>query len=605
MNGQTMSRRADFLARLGVIGELLLTSRIRPFLVPLLLIIFYISLRMDRLPHVASPPWSGAYIDEVSQVVYGLHILEGITPPVLHLPATLYTFLLGALHLCSFAAKSLMGQYGELQGTQDVIMAATEYFLEFYRDPRGWFIVARCVSLAFGAAALICVYAIARTYVGRTAGLVAAGVYSMLPIDRFLAQVGVTESMSAFFTIAVLGMVLRILTGAGAWAYLVLGLLIGLGLGTKYLVVVTLLPAILAGFLTSHARRNARIKIDSRLPLMLLTLTLATLVANPFLLTQFVIVVKELLSGPLAIEKDYGLISFQTTIRQMIEALGAPSLILASIGAVLCVWQRRWRLCLALCLPFLLVFLLAYGHSLKSHRYLIIMGPSVAVLAGLAVQTFVPSFGKGCGSERKPLSEWIHIGIPWVVTAGIVVFMQTHYLNVQSRFDGSGFSTVGPPEIWIEASVPQHSRIVLWDVYPGVEWNLKSLERIINRLDSRRVSRDAKWEIVFPGTSPPEVAAFDNIFTVDEQLLLRRWRFTAELRRRDGDRGYDVYQVQTRVVSYGMPADTVAEFASANSPTYIVLRESNLKAREELSNLAECYRADGMVVRSSGPCPTQ
>ena len=583
-----------------------LTPRIRHFLGLSILVVFYVSLRTDRLLQVASPPWYGGYIDEVSQIVGGLHILEGVTPGFLMWPATLYTFVLGTLNGGHLLVKLLSGSFGELQAVEGLITAGTEYFLNFYRDPRGWFIAARIVSLTFGMGTLICVYATATVYVGRTAGFVAAVVYALLPLERFLAQVGVAETASAFFAIAAMGVALRVYAGAGGRTYLLLGLLIGLGLGTKYTVAVLVLPAVLIHFLARRAHRKSDSETNTRLQLLLFALVLSALVANPFLLTQPVLILKELAfvmfwygSGT-----ELGAKSLLTTVRQIVEAFGTPALVLACIGVVLCVWRRRWELCFALCLPPALVLLAASSHSVKYHRHLIIIGPFVAILAGLVVQTFVPVLRRDNGSGRKLFPEWIPTGTAILAIGVASVLMLTCYPKARSSFDGSGFSRVGRLEAWIEASVPQHSRIVFWDVSPSVERNLESLERTISRLDSRRISRDAKWQSVFPDTSPPTVAAFDNVFTIDEQVWLRSFSFMAELRRRDGDRGYDVYEVRTRVVSYGMPADSVAEFASASAPTYVVFREFNAQAREELSKLAECYRADGLVVRSFDTCTT-
>ena len=245
--------------------------------------------------------------------------------------------------------------------------------LAWMRDPLPFHRTARAVSAVLGGLTILLVWALARLWGGRRAGLWAAGIYAMAPLAVLHAHFATVDTLGAFLmALAVLITVM----GQGRPALLLAALLVGAAAGVK----LPLALGLAAPFLTLRGPFTSRF---SQGALLILAFLVGLVAVSPSWLTEPTLVWERLVAegaSQAGRRGDLGIItSGGHLLRWGVWAGLGPVSALAAVAALPILAQRRGGL-----LPFLLgagwlLFHAAVGTPFS--RYIL---PALPLLAGAA-----------------------------------------------------------------------------------------------------------------------------------------------------------------------------------------------------------------------------
>ncbi len=152
------------------------------------------------------------------------------------------------LYLCYWVLVAVGVLTGTIQGPYDL-----RYL--YVAGPAALHVTARLLSAAFGVATVFVVWRMGRRCFGRRTGFIAALFLAIAYLHGRDSHFGVTDVALTFFVAAAHLPVLSILAGRGRKAYLLAGLLSGLGTSTKYNAALLAAPVFVAHVLGGAAHR--------------------------------------------------------------------------------------------------------------------------------------------------------------------------------------------------------------------------------------------------------------------------------------------------------------------------------------------------------------
>jgi hypothetical protein len=265
---------------------------------------------------------------------------------------------------------------------------------DFVLDASSYFLLARLVSAAAGAATVLVVYAITRRLTSRSGAIAAALLFAVSPLAVRDAHFGVTDTLLALLCAATVSALLRYLEAGPAEArrrLIYVAVFLGLAVATKYPAAV-LASVVLAAVIL----KNDGIRKEGLIQALLLIATAATLFAliNPYLFVKPAAAdgLRGILSVVFGQQPGAGGWSPASAVLQMMRPLRhGPG---ESVGLILCalgmVWPvketsvSRLRLVLLLAVGAWLL-LLIFSRHLLYYRYVLSLLPLLAVFAGKGV----------------------------------------------------------------------------------------------------------------------------------------------------------------------------------------------------------------------------
>jgi len=182
-----------------------------------------------------------------------------------------------------FAAYSFLYLGGHLLGA---FHSPKAFAVAFVNDPSAWYLIARCLSVAYGVGTVLVVYRIGNVLAGRTAGITAATLLAVSPLHIALSHVALPDSPMRLLAAASLYFMLlgsrdgllRDLLLAAAFA--------GLAAASKFTGVILLVPLLLV--LIIRPRRSApRLPAAAVAALCLGAMVAAYLLGSPYSLLDY------------------------------------------------------------------------------------------------------------------------------------------------------------------------------------------------------------------------------------------------------------------------------------------------------------------------------
>lgn len=264
-------------------------------------------------------------------------------------------------------------------------------------------LVARIVTLLFSAGTGWLIYLIGEALYAKKVGLVAAAFFFTFPLVIRLSATAMVEPMLTFFFTLVLLLTLKFVS-QNRWPYLIaVGLVIGLGMLTKYTMILVV-PVALAFILVRGSRKQAGQVLGITAVVGLVLGVVWLFVANQINILQTQV---ETIShyAALVMTNEYGRdLLFETVSNRLPSAIGVYNLPLICLGAVLLLERRRpsdWLLLVWLAGVGLPLFL-----TLPDHRYFMSAFPALALLMAAAFARYA-----------KPLDRVLLLSICYSVGA--------------------------------------------------------------------------------------------------------------------------------------------------------------------------------------------
>ncbi len=377
------------------------------------------------------------------------------------------------------------------------------------------FLVARCVSAVFGAAAVPAVYFAGAPAFGSGAALAAAAITAFVTLAVRESKYATTDAATVFWLTIALAMALRIARRGRSVDYLAAGLFSGLATASKYPAGAVLVAVVAAHLgICRRERRPWRQTLgDPGIHLALGTAAVVFFCATPYVILDWAQTVNDytyqrgfLLYGVGNTLADYGWSWLM--LRAMPDSFGVALqvLLLAAMGWALA-RPRPGTLSL-------LAFVAAAFIGLtRSHyvfyRYLMIPWPAMALLAGLMLSDLTQYAARRIG--KRPASALAAAGLALLLTPCFIRDLQLNRLLAQT-------DTRTIAREWIEAHIPPGGAIASTD--PTTPYGKPQLYSVrVMPFTNPAILKREGVEYVMSDSMPP-LAFYSRGPTPAEQVLL-------------------------------------------------------------------------------------
>jgi 4-amino-4-deoxy-L-arabinose transferase-like glycosyltransferase len=320
------------------------------------------------------------YWDEPTVVQRAIRFGSGdLNPQFFYYPA-LYMY-------ATFIVSGLYFVFGMLTGHFDGV---TAFASEFFIDPSGLYLWARVATALIGAACVGLTFWVGRRFFGALAGYLGALFLAVSVIHATHSHIAITDVPQSLFIIAAY-LPLFSIVERGRWIdYLLCGLLIGLGMATKYLAVL-LVPSVIAAHYLSrtwqpqHAMQWLTHLFDLRLIAAAAAVLLGFFIGSPYNFIEFNAFIADFQQQSILSSGGGEGNSYLFFITRLLPAtFGWPLYLVALVGLVLIARQQRRTSWVFLIFPF--VYLLFIGrYSLVFPRYAVPLEPFLALAAGVTL----------------------------------------------------------------------------------------------------------------------------------------------------------------------------------------------------------------------------
>ncbi|MBM4362389.1 MAG: glycosyltransferase family 39 protein [Deltaproteobacteria bacterium] len=327
------------------------------------------------------------YWDEPTVVNRAVRFGSGDLNPHFFAYPTLYMYVLALVSGLTFVAGKVAGLYH----------GAMDFAVGYFTDPSAVYQSARVATALVGTAGVLLTYHAGKRFFGPAVGLLGALFLSVSVLHSTHSHVAITDVPHGVFVVAALLPLHAVLTRGGRRDYVLAGLLIGLGVATKYLAGLHLAGLVLAHLLRHRAARTSPF---GDLPSLLLggaALLGGFFVGAPYCFLDFGKFRADLTEQAALSAGGDGWSAPYFLLRVLPGDLGLPMLLLAGVGLVLAVRERKAAHGLFLSFP-ALYFLFVTRYPKAFARYMIPEDPFLALLAAYALvqlsgrlQSLVPS----------------------------------------------------------------------------------------------------------------------------------------------------------------------------------------------------------------------
>jgi 4-amino-4-deoxy-L-arabinose transferase-like glycosyltransferase len=329
----------------------------------------------------------------------------------------------------------------------------------FDADPYVFYLLGRLLSIAYAVLSLPLVYAIGRRVFDRRVACVAVWLAALHPVAVMHAQMVRTDSAGTFFTLLGLWLCLRLRERPTLRNHLAAGAAIGLGIATRYfMVLLALVLAVVDAALLKRSRGTPAFARTLREAVAgFAAVPLAFAVSTPFFFLDLASVVNSLGAeaeashpGADGLSPIGNFLWYATTA--IPGAITWPQVLLAILGAALA-WRARHVLALSLLVGFPLIFVGAISTSnLHWQRWIIQLLPLFALLAAKGAVALADFIGERLRGPWAAPRAWTI-----VVTALALALPLAQIVLMDLR--GSRPSSRVLAREWILQNIPAGTRI--------------------------------------------------------------------------------------------------------------------------------------------------
>lgn len=313
------------------------------------------------------------YIEEDEFIYTALKYGTGDLNPHWFFHPPLYSYILFSLYGVYFIAGKATGWFD----------TPADFVLQYLVDPGGFYMIARCLSVALAVPAILALYALANRLYSRRCALASCTFLAVMPLAVRYYHFGCTEPLVILFGILTALFSARFMETGRTRDSILAGLFAGLTMGSKYIgAVVVFLP--IASHLASREEKRPR-----ALVLSFPAVALGFLAACPQALLstrEYLANVRLLASQPLSVG-EYAWVKGQNlylafAIGYMPQGMGL-ALAWVSLAGVAYLWVRHRRSdILVAVVP--TVFYAVIGLSrLYYDRYMLVCYPFLAIAAAV------------------------------------------------------------------------------------------------------------------------------------------------------------------------------------------------------------------------------
>ena len=478
-------------------------------------------------------------LDEQRMIRGAMEVWEGVTPEALGWPGTFFMLLTSLSFLVYFLGGHLPATLAGVTGDRvELLETVNDFYVLFYTDPTYHYLIARSWSVLFGVATVALVFLIGRRLYRPATGLVAAALLTIAPHHVLHSRLAIADVTMTFFVTAALYFSLRILHRPQNRFYWLAAAMVGLAMANKLNGAIAFLPLIfchLAAY--SNPERSPLNRIwDRRLWTAVVIAFGAFYLATPYLVTAPSVVLKELAYSTVG-RGTAGLSPglFRSTFEDAFTVLGVVILVSSGIAVVLLFRgrERENRLMQAILLTSLLLAFSYAMSSVKHQNYLLPLLPLLSILAGFGiVRTWaylVPFL------RIRGLRQWAFLSVV------ALLLLPSGMKTLSAAVDLSDADRRGTAKEWIEAHIPEGSRIAVESSIVPLTRNSISIERTLERIGNEKELRDEKARRI-AGFDEYPVVAFSNVVINDERVIERQYEFLLWASENDRQRSpsYDI-----------------------------------------------------------------
>jgi hypothetical protein len=124
----------------------------------------------------------------------------------------------------------------------------------FATDPGTFYLIGRLCSIAYAVAAIPLLFLLGRRCFSTAVGLAAAALWAVLPLAVSYGRIVRTDSAGVVFALLALLLIVRLLERAMVRDYVLTGIVLGLGISSRYFLVTLVAPLVVAGVLAIRRR---------------------------------------------------------------------------------------------------------------------------------------------------------------------------------------------------------------------------------------------------------------------------------------------------------------------------------------------------------------
>ena len=386
--------------------------------------------------------------DEPTVVQRAIRFGSGDLNPHFFAYPTLYMYVLTVVLGAVFVVGKLLGVYHSSQ----------DFAIAYFVDPSVVYLAARTATALVGAATVALTYVAGRRFFGQAVGLLGALFLSVSVLHATHSHVALTDVPHTFFVVAALLPLHKVLTRGERRDYVLTGLLIGLGIATKYLAGLQIAGLLLAHVLRHRAARTNPWK-DLSGPILGVAATGAGFfVGSPYCLLDYRQFLADMKVQAALSQEGDGWSWGYFLVRVLPCDLGLPLTVLAGVGLVLALRARRPAYQLFLLFP-IVYFLFVMRYPKAFARYMIPEDPFLGVLAGYALTELA-------GWTRR-LPETLQKGALALI-AGLTALAVAIPLAANlrwSRLIGHETDPRTQARLWVERTIPADSRVALQPLF--------------------------------------------------------------------------------------------------------------------------------------------
>lgn len=324
-------------------------------------------------------PYTQARPDETMIIDVVLSLLRGGPLPTLHDYPWFFMYLSAAANLVRFLFGTLAGAFPDL----------TTYVASWPLHWEPFFLINRGLSVAFGTATILGVFALGRRIGGEAAGAAAAFLLAVSFLHVRDSHYGTTDVTMTFFIVLSVALLLRAFDQDSARWYAAAGAAAGLAAGSKYNALALGLPIVCAQALVFVAGGRTR---AARWPLVYAGIPFAAvfLLCVPFVYLDWdrfreamVLLWRSMASGHSGAPPPESGWAYHARF-SLRHGLGLPLFAVGTAGIAVAA-ARAWRPALLL-LSFPIAYFVAIGFSRNVFfRYALPIVPFACVTAGLVI----------------------------------------------------------------------------------------------------------------------------------------------------------------------------------------------------------------------------
>ena len=360
-----------------------------------------------------------------------------------------------------FAAQGLYFLFGRLIG---LFSSLDSFRTLFDRETVNFIILGRFITTLFGVSTVVLISFLGAKFFNRKIGAVAAFFLAFNFLHVTNSQFISVDVPLTFFIVLAFFFLYSVYEDGNLKGYVLTGLCIGLGTGTKYTAALLILPFLAAHFFSKSGPRSLLYRlVDKRMALGIMALVLTFFLVSPFCLldfpsfwSDFSFEMRHMASGHFGHEEDnIPYLSYMTGYLK--KGCGIPIELLALLGFTLMFVRRRKKELLFLSFP-ILYFAIVGRWSVQSDRYILPIVPFLLVAAAYSLHSAL---------EKIPLRGIRQSIITGICALCLIIPPAAHIIqhkNFHRKPDTRALA-----KGWIERTVPQGSIIALESHTPALD----------------------------------------------------------------------------------------------------------------------------------------